>query len=234
MNEEITQQPIENSQPTQESVKDFSYNDPQSNMKDLRRQIQEANERADQARRYAYEVEQKYKQNQTTEDFEIHGEDDALTEVKQLKKIDKKHAKSNEDMRNEIKNLKEYIDEQFVRNKYPDIEELTNDENVKKFSRQNPALYRSIMANPSLRDRGEVLAEQIKGMLKGENKYQEEDRRVAELKSKPKSVSSVAPAASISPIAAYDPNVRIILSTDEKKEVMRQAAEMKKRQTRTS
>lgn len=223
----IGQQPPESNQPPTRDTTTRNFDE-------MRQRLKETDERAERAERLIYEMQLQQKNAQSQpEDYSINGDDDSLAEVKQLKKVNKKVDKGNEDLRKEITQLKEYIDESFIRNKYPDIDQLTTKENHQKLASKDPALYRSIMSNPNLRDRGEVLAAQIKLMQKEEGKYYEEDKRMAELKNKPRPVSSVASPAAISPLAAYDPNVRITLSNEEKKEVMMKAHELKKK-ARTS
>lgn len=220
MNEEIVQ--------PQEQIQEIAQEAPQPRG-DREPNLRIMRERAEQAERRAYELEQQIARNQPQQEDDTFtfGEDDGLLENKHLKKYDKKKSKETETLQKEIARLETMINEHALKSRYKDFEDVVTEENLEKLSKIKPALFRSMMANPNIADRGDAAHELISSYVKP--KFQAEEKKVAENQSKPRAASTVAPAASRSPIAAYDPNVRIRMTAEEKKDVQRDAALMKQR-----
>jgi hypothetical protein len=165
-------------------------------------------ERAEQAERRAHELERTmWQQSQPKpQSPQSDYEDETLIEGKHLKKYDQ----TIQAMRSELEETKRHLAnfnttsaELQLRAKFSDFDATVNDDNIERLSREKPALYRSILANPDLRDKGETAYEAIKAYLKPQTaqNYEQVDRRIAENKAKPKASPAVAPQASDSPLS---------------------------------
>lgn len=214
---EITPEPV---QPEPQQVS--RYSDREVNMRVMR-------ERAEQAERRALELERAMWQQQNAlgvkpkEAQQPEYEDETLIEGKHLKKYDK----SVQELRSELEETKKQLAnfnttsaELQLRAKYSDFDSIVNDDNIERLAKEKPALYRSILANPDLKDKGESAYEAIKVFLKPQTvNYEQVDRRIAENKMKPKASPSVAPQASESPLSRAGDYDRRSLSDARKDEL---------------
>lgn len=240
MNEEtLTQnQYAAQEQPTQETpapVQEKQETEKEQNMRYFR-------ERAEMAERRAQELENLVRQNmaqqaprqhsQPDEDsFDI--EDDSYIEGKHLKK----YVQS---LRNELQQTKkqqqEFIQQNELQNaerqlkaQFSDFDQVVNGENLKILSQRKPALYRSIISNPDIYDKGYAAYEIIKNAGIGVNEYAYQDKKIDENKSKPRSATSYNSGAQTSdtPLTSISNYDRRILS-EERKEQLRRQVEMAK------
>lgn len=225
---ETSQQPQQNT--AQESQKE-------ANMRILR-------ERAESAERRSVELERMVQMNmsqqqQTTkmhvvdnddDDFDV--SDDTYIEGKHLKK----YVKS---LKQELKNTKRQFEEynqqnaltqaeMRLKNQFNDFDIIVTQDNLRKLEAQKPALYRTILSNPDVYDKGYAAYEFIKngGIL--DNQYHELEKRVEENRSKPRSAANAAPQSGDTPLARVGDYDRRVLSEDRKDQLRRQVEEAKR------
>ena len=217
--------------PAQESPKDTS-------MRILR-------ERAEAAERRSLELERMIQMNMSQnnqqsnkmnivdsddEDFDLN--DDTYIEGKHLKKYVK-------NLKQELKNTKKQFEEynqqhaitqaeMRLKHQFNDFESVVNKENLEKLQYQKPALYRTILANSDIYDKGYAAYELIKhsGILA--DQYQELDRKVEENRSKPRSAANASPQSGDTPLTRVSDYDRRILSEDRKDQLRRQVEEAKR------
>jgi len=191
----------------------------------LRRMVEERDEARrlaeDQARRLK-ELEERFAAPQQPT-----ANDDDYVEQRHLKLQQQevqKTRKELEETRKEMDQLRQNTIEFQLRSKYSDIEQIVNQENLKRLSELKPALYRSTMANPDLRDKLESAYELIKNYVQP-GKFAAQDQRIQENQEKPRSAATVSPQASESPLARAGDFDRRILTPQRKAELYRQMRE---------
>lgn len=198
-------------------------------------------ERAEAAERRAQELERlvmsNMNQNQPSTKMEIQEDeidirDDDFIEGKHLKK----YIKS---LKNELKTTKKQFEEFHQQNsvanaevrlksQFADFDSVVSRENIEKLAQQKPALYRSIMANQDIYDRGYTAYEMIKSSGIGVNEYAEVDKRIADNREKPRAAAAVAPQMGETPLARVGEYDRRTLSEERKEQLRRYVAEAKK------
>jgi len=212
---QVAQQPVEEQRPQRNADKEYNFR--------LMR------ERAEAAERRAAELERMHAPKQEQDRFEI--EDDGLVEGKHLRKYDTRTKRIEEELaetKRQLANFTTVSAEMQLRAKYNDFDSIVTDENVERLSREKPALYRSILSNPDLKDKGETAYEAIRAFLQP-RKYEEVDKKIAENKSKPRSSATVNPQSSDSPLARAGDYDRRSLSEARKAELYAEMMEAKKR-----
>ena len=161
-------------------------------------------ERAESAERRALELERMVQMNmsqqQTTkmqvvdEDDDIDISDDTYIEGKHLKKYVK-------NLKQELKNTKRQFEEynqqnalaqaeMRLKNQFNDFDTVVTQDNLKKLEQQKPALYRTILSNPDVYDKGYAAYEFIKHSGVLDDQYQELDKKVEENRMKPRSAAT--------------------------------------------
>jgi hypothetical protein len=111
-----------------------------------------------------------------------------------------------------------------LKNQFNDFDSVVSRENLEKLSIKKPELYRSIISNPDLYDKGHAAYEMIKNSGILNNQYEDIDRRVEENKLKPRSASNAAPQSGDTPLARAGDYDRRIL-TEERKAFLRKQSE---------
>jgi hypothetical protein len=199
-------------------------------------------ERAEAAERRALELERMVQMNMSQQqsnkiqiddsddDFDV--SDDTYIEGKHLKKYVKNLK---QELRNTKKQFEEYNQQNAVSNaemrlksQFNDFDSVVTKENLDKLASQKPSLYRSILANPDLYDKGYTAYEFIKNSDILSGQYQEIDRKVEENRSKPRSAANVAPQSSDTPLARVGDYDRRILTEERKDQLRRQVEEAKR------
>ena len=207
----------------------------ESNMRILR-------ERAEAAERRMAELENMVKMNmsqqQTTkmqvvdndeDDFDL--SDDTYIEGKHLKK----YVRS---LKNELKNTKKQFEdfnqqqalshaEMRLKNQFSDFETVVNKANIEKFAQQNPVLYRTILANTDIYDKGYAAYELIKHSGIITDQYDALEKKVEENRFKPRSAANVSPQSGETPLTRVGDYDRRIL-TEERKDQLRRQVELAK------
>lgn len=225
--EPVAEKQQEAVQPQQESPKE-------SSMRILR-------ERAESAERRAQELERMVQMNmsqqsnqkmQIAEEDDFDLSDDTYIEGKHLKK----YVKSlKQELKNTKKQFEEYNQQQALtqaemrlKNQFNDFDAIVSKENLEKLQQQKPVLYRTILANTDIYDKGYAAYELIKSSGILSDQYQELDRKVEENRSKPRSAANASPQSGDTPLTRMGDYDRRIL-TEERKEQLRKQVEEAKR-----
>ena len=199
-------------------------------MRALREQRDAAERKAAEYERY---IQQNMSQQQTTK-MQLHEEDDMdisddnYVEGKHLKKYIKKLEKKIESNEKRFSEYNETNAEMRLKSQFNDFDNVVTNENLRKLQQQKPALYRTILANPDLYDKGYTAYELIKNSgiaSNNNNDYEDVDRRVAQNQSKPRSASNVAPQVSESPLGEVTNIGRRIISEKQAAEIIRQSSQ---------
>jgi hypothetical protein len=226
------EQVIEKSQesaPAQESQKETS-------MRILR-------ERAEAAERRSQELERMIQMNMSqqlhskmnvvdNDDDDFGVSDDTYIEGKHLKK----YVKSlKQELQNTKRQFEEYNQQNALtqaeirlKNQFNDFDSVVNKENLEKLQQQKPALYRTILANADIYDKGYTAYELIKHSGIIADQYQELDRKVEENRSKPRSAANASPQSSDTPLTRVGDYDRRVLTEDRKDQLRRQVEEAKR------
>lgn len=196
-------------------------------------------ERADAAERRNRELEHMIQMNMSqqqtskmqivedNDDFDI--SDDTYVEGKHLKKYLKNLKQENKKTKQQFE---EYIQQSSLNNaemrlksQFSDFESVVNATTLEKLQQQKPALYRMILANPDVYDKGYTAYELIKNSGIVDNKYADIDRRVEDNKSKPRSSSNASPQTGDTPLARVGDFDRRTLTDARRDEILRQSIE---------
>ena len=211
--EEAPEQVQEKSYERRESDRDYNF-----------RQLRERAEQAER-RNEEYERMMSAKKEKPEQEYpEL--EDDGLVEGKHLKRYNNNVRSLKEDLektKKELANFHATSAELQLRAKFNDFDRVVTNENVERLKREKPALYRAILANPDLKDKGEIAYESIVQYLQPK-KFAKQDQRIAENKTKPRSSATITPQASDSPLSKAGDYDRRELSESRKAELW---AEMK-------
>ena len=202
------------------------------NFKIMRERAEQAERRAQELERYVQTMQQGQQPQQAQAPQEEQDsyafEDDTYVEGKQLKRELKNIKK---ELRQTQKQLQEYNQqtssssaELRLKARYADFDTVVNQENIHRLAQERPALYRSMLANPDLYEKGESAYEIIKTMLP-RNNYQEQDRKIEENAQKPRSAATAQ--ASVSPLASIQDYDRRILTEDRKRQLREQVRNAK-------
>jgi hypothetical protein len=207
------------------------------------RHFKELRDRTEAAERRSAELERMMQMNMNQhqgnkivveEDDSIDVSDDAYIEGKQFKKILKSVT---QELKNTKKQFQEYQQqssskqaEMLLKSQYSDFDAVVTTENIKSLEFQKPALYRAILANQDLYDRGSLAYELIKssGVMASNaayNSYSAADQKIDQNKAKPRSIANVAPQASNSPLVEFTDRDRRVLTDDQRRAIVRQARE---------
>jgi hypothetical protein len=177
--------------------------------------IRNLRDRAEQAERRAADLERTIQQNmaqqkatklELVDDDDIAVDDDSLVEGKHLKKMYKKQNQ-------ELKEIKRMLEESSTKSssanaewrlktQYTDFDSVVNEDNIRKLAALKPALYRSMLSNPDLYDKGETAYDMIKTLVLTD-KYSAEDKRIADNRAKPRSAGTAAPQVGETPLFHY-------------------------------
>lgn len=211
--------------PTQESQKETS-------MRILRERAEAAERRSQELERMIQmnmSQQQNNKMNVVDNDDDDFGlSDDTYIEGKHLKKL-------KQELKNTQRQFEEYNQrnaeiqaEMRLKNQFNDFDVVVNKENLEKLQQQKPALYRTILANADIYDKGYTAYELIKNSGIISDQYQELDRKVEENKSKPRSAANASPQSSDTPLTRVGDYDRRILTEDRKDQLRRQVEEAKR------
>jgi acyl-homoserine lactone acylase PvdQ len=188
-------------------------------------------QRAESAERRAQELEQAMRPQQQTNEDDIGVEDDGIVEGKHLRKYSssvKEMKKELEQTKKQLEALNNVSSESYLRAKFPDFEQVVTDENLEKLSRAEPALYRSILSNPDLKDKGETARKAIIAFVQP-GKFDQQEKKLENNMNKPRSASTVAPQASDSPLSRVGDYDRRVYTESQKKEMYKEMIAAKAR-----
>jgi len=216
----------------QQEVKEESSKE--QNLRILRERAEEAERQARDIRRRNEELEgyvknyqqQAQKPVQADED-DLGLDDDSYLETKHFKKYHKTQKQQIDELKNELRNVKEEAVTTMLRTQFKDFDSVVNEDNIAQWAKRDPIGYRTMLSNPNLSDRGYVAYKAIinNGIIKKED---EVDRKLAENQTKPKSSASVAARASDSPLVNAAEFGRRVLSEEQKEQIRQRVSQIKK------
>lgn len=193
-------------------------------------------ERAEAAEHRAAELERMIQMNMSQQhntkiqvededDFDL--SDDTYIEGKHLKKYVKSLKKELKDTKKQFEQYNQQSEltnaEIRLKSQFNDFENVVNEENLERLKYEKPSLYRTIMANNNVYDRGYAAYELIKHSGIVDNRYEAVDKRIEDNKAKPRSASNAAPQQANSPLANVGDYDRRVLTEERKKEILRQS-----------
>ena len=181
------------------------------------RVLRERAERAEQRARDLEAARQPQPQQQAHDDFDV--ADDSLIEGKDLKKYYRKISEENKQIKDQLAQFTSVSAETRLRSKHADFDKYVTDDNIRKLAEQKPSMYRSIMANPDLYDKGDVAYEAIKSMMPDAPDYADQDKKLAANKAKPRSASIAGAPAAETPLARFGEYDRRVLTDQQKQEI---------------
>jgi hypothetical protein len=225
--QEAPQQAEQSTQPSQETQKE-------SNMRILRERAEAAERRSQDLERM---IQMNMNQQQTTklqlvdDDDDLDLNDDSYIEGKQFKR----YVKS---LKQQLKNTKKEFEEFNQKNalaqaeirlktQFNDFDSIVSKDNLDKLAQQKPALYRSIMANQDIYDRGYLAYELIKGNGMA-NDYAQIDKKIDDNKARPRSVANANSQSGDTPLARVGDYDRRVLTKDRIDQLLRQVEEAKR------
>lgn len=225
-----TEQPAVNEQPTGNAQREES-------MRILRERAKAAEQRAQELERM---MQMNMSQNQPSTKMTIADDDDdsgvsddAYVEGKQFNKHVKKLKQSAKQQREELEQIKQQyalsLAEVKIKATYSDFDNVVTQENIERLKVVKPSLYRSIMANPDLYDRGATAYDAIKMAGLVDETYPVQDQRIDQNKAKPRSQAVASPQSGETPLARVGDYDRRILTEERKEQLRRQIEEARAR-----
>lgn len=197
-------------------------------------------ERAENAERRAAEMEQYLRSSQQPQQQQVPEEDNDELDIKDDDFIEGKHLKKYvKSLKKELKEAKkQFVDynqqtalataEVRLKSQFNDFDNVVTKDNLEKLAATKPALYRTIMANQDIYDRGYVAYEMIKSANIGAEDYSKQEKRIEENRNKPRSASTAAPQTSDNPLTRVGDYDRRVLTEERKEQLRRQVEEAKR------
>lgn len=161
------------------------------------------------------------------DDFDI--SDDTYIEGKHLKKYIKSLKQDNRKTKEQLEEYMQRVSlsnaEMRLKSQFNDFENVVNADTLKKLEMEKPSLYRTILANQDVYDRGYSAYELIKhsGIL--HNQYADVDKRVEDNRAKPRSASNAAPQSGDTPLSRVGDYDRRVLTDKRRDEILKQSLE---------
>lgn len=189
----------------------YQDNAAELNLKNLRLIAEREALRAQQAEERLKELE---RQRSSHEDDDL--DSDEIMDKKEFKKYYKKineknesQAKETERLRQELQYYQNIATEEILKNKFKGFATIVNEKNLARLKDEDPVLFKSIMANETLIDRGEAAYKILKNHLNETKNYEEQNARLEENKLKPKSAATISGReTTANPLATYQDRKR--------------------------
>lgn len=213
---------------------------PQENSREMNARI--LRERAEAAERRAAELEYRmnlHEQQQSQrqqpaaeEDDLLDISDDAYVEghqvKKYLKRLDKRVQDATRSLREETqRNALKYA-ESSLKSQFSDFDQVVTQENLAKLSQAKAPLFRSIMSNQDIYDRGYSAYEAIKAMSGNTSQYADVDRKIQENRQRPQSASNAPSHLGETPLTRVHDYDRRVLSPERKAQILKNLEEAKR------
>lgn len=224
----------QNDQPQQEPIRDnMSQLEPQHTRVEQdslkERNLRYLRERAEAAERRAAELEyqmklreQQSKPQVQIDDDEMNIEDDSYIEGRQLKKyvnkLKQQVSQTNKQFEEYTKQQDSKIAVNSLKSQYQDFDSVVNEDNLNKFAQEEPEIYRSILSNPDVFDRGKAAYNMIKKTFRSEQRVEP-----IQQSGKPRSAASAGPQTAQTPLSTIGDYDRRILSDADRDRILRAA-----------
>jgi hypothetical protein len=229
------QEPVQETQPQQEAQAPKKESNAEQNWRAMRDRAWEAERKAAEYERIlaSQQKHQQAPQNQTQDDdFDI--SDDSYVEGKGFKKYVRSLKQEIKDTRAELQQQRERMAndqaEFRLKTEFNDFYDVVTKDNIEKLASKKPSLYKTIMSNKDVYDQGYAAYEMIKnsGILEDRSAYEDQDRRLEQNKSRPRSAATASPQANENPLQRVGEYDRRILTEDRKEQLRRQVEEAKR------
>lgn len=221
----------QNNQTQQEVPVHDNSSQPESQQDSVKeRNLRYLRERAEAAEKRAAELEYHMKLReqqqkpvaQSDDDDELNIEDDSYIEGRQLKKY---VSKLKQQVRQTNKQFEEYTKQQdtkiavtSLKSQYQDFDSVVNEDNLTRFAQEEPEIYRSILSNPDVYDRGKAAYNMIKKTVRSEQRQEPTQAQM-----KPRSAASAGPQVAQTPLSTIGDYDRRILSDSDRDRILRAA-----------
>jgi hypothetical protein len=226
------EQPVVQEQPTVQQVREASKAE---NIRIMR-------ERAEQAEKRALELERiiqtNMSQNQQGQKLQVEDDDDFG--ISDDDYIEGKHLKKYvRSLKQEVKNTKKQLEEWQqqssitqaevrLKSQFSDFDSVVSKENIEKLAEEKPVLYRTMLANKDIYDRGYTAYELIKNSGILAQDYSREDKRIEDNKIKPRSAANISPQSGETPLTRVGDYDRRILTEERKSQLRKQVEEARR------
>src|SRR5579872_1281647 len=198
---------------------------PQESWRILREKAEKAEQRAQELERViaqSYRREKKEhipEERVHEEDLSINLEDDSLVEGKHLSKVDKKIRKLEQKLAQYEQNANLSSAELRLKSQYPDFDQVVSEENLANLKATYPEIAHTINTSTDLYSKAVSAYTMIKKLNIGDDSYIVEQQMAKKNSVKPKSLASISPAQSDSPLSKANVFANGVL-TDELKASM--------------
>jgi multidrug efflux pump subunit AcrB len=198
---------------------------PQESWRILREKAEKAEQRAQELERViaqSYRREKKEhipEERVHEEDLSINLEDDSLVEGKHLSKVDKKIRKLEQKLAQYEQNANLSSAELRLKSQYPDFDQVVSEENLANLKATYPEIAHTINTSTDLYSKAVSAYTMIKKLNIGDDSYIVEQQMAKKNSVKPKSLASISPAQSDSPLSKANAFANGVL-TDELKASM--------------
>ncbi len=159
-------------------------------------------------------------------------EDDSYVEGKKYKKHYKGIKKELDATKKQLAEISQRsmqeMSEMRLRSQFSDFDTVVTQENLQKLNAIKPALVRALISTQDLYDRGYTAYEMLKSSGIIDDSYKQQERKIEENRSKPKSAAGSGPQNAETPLARVGDYDRRIL-TEERKDMLRRQVEEAKR-----
>ena len=207
----------------------------EANMRALRERAEHERYLREQTERRLYYLEQRMQQpaQPVVQEEDIGVDDDSYVEGKHVKKMRRQIQETKAQLLETRKQLEQQaqqaqssVAEIRLRSQFTDFDNVVSTHNIKRLAELKPSLYRSVMANPDLYDKGVTAYEMIKNSGIISETYAQ-DRRLEENRSKPRAMANAAPQSAETPLTRVGDYDRRILTEERKKQLLRDVARYK-------
>lgn len=213
---------------------------PENSTKD--QNIRFLRDRAEMAERRNLELERMIKMNmsqQQSNKIQLVDEDDDMDIADDNYIEGKKYKKDVKSLRREVQNTRkefaEFVQQSSMANaesrlmtQFSDFNNVVSKENLQRLADEKPVLYRTIMANQDIYDRGYTAYELLKTSGIIENSYAPTDKRLEENKTKPRSSANASPQVGDTPLSRVGDYDRRILTEARKRELRQQVEDSRR------
>lgn len=234
-NNTFTQEPT---QPTKPEATDLAK---EQNFRAMRERAEAAERGRQEAERRSSELERiirsNMSSNQPSQKLQIADDDDDLgisddsyiegKDFKRYVKTLKQEVRSTRKQQEETHQMYALsLAELKLNSKYNDFSKVVNDDSLNRLKNEKPPVYRSIMSNPDIAERGETAYE----FLKNDSSidiYANENKRLEENRKKPGSAATTDAQVADTPLARIGDYDRRVLSKQQKEDIMRRVQQYK-------
>lgn len=200
------------------------------NWRQMRHRLGEIERENQELKQYLSSINKQSEQLEQEDYLDI--KDDDFVEGKHVKKYVKSIQRDLQETKKALQEFNrqsaETTAEIRLKTQFSDFDSVVTKENIQALASSKPSLYRSIMANPDLYDRGFSAYEMIKNSGVIQDKYLDVDKRIEDNKNKPKSASVMNAQASESPLSRTGDYDRRVLTEERKEQLRRQVEEAKR------